>query len=60
MNEKKLRKQGYIRIDKFLRSNGHVGSGMPGELPGDGEHTLWFRKQFREHWGFIRLTIAKS
>ncbi len=30
------------------------------ELPDDGEHTLWFRTQFREHWKFIRLAIAKS
>ncbi len=60
MDEKKLREQGYIRIDKFCEAMDTWAQVCQEELPDDGEHTLWFRTQFREHWKFIRLAIAKS
>jgi hypothetical protein len=60
MDEKKLRKEGYIQIEKFCRAMETWARVCQEELPSDSEYTLRWRKQFREHWEFIRLAIAKS
>jgi hypothetical protein len=60
MDEKKLRKQGYIRIDKFCEAMDLWAQVCQQELPSDEEHHLRFRKEFRDHWRFIRIAIAKS
>ena len=60
MNERKLRERGYIRIDKFCSAMDTWAEVCQEELPGDSEYQLRWRKDFREHWNFIRLAIAKS
>ena len=60
MDERKLRKQGYIRIDKFCDAMDTWAQVCQEDLPNDNEYHLRFRKEFRAHWAFIRLAIAKS
>ena len=60
MDEKELRKQGYIRIDKFCRAMDTWAEVCQRELPSDCEYRLQWRKEFAGHWGFIRLAILKS
>ncbi len=60
MDEKKLRRQGYIRIDKFCDAMDTWARVCQEELPTDDDHQLRWRKEFGEHWHFIRLAIAKS
>lgn len=44
MNEAKLRKQGYIRIDEFCRAMDTWAQVCQQELRGDDEHRLRWRK----------------
>jgi hypothetical protein len=60
MDKRKLRKQGYIGIDEFCHAMDTWAQAWMQELPSDEEHHLRLRKEFREHWMFIRLAIAKS
>ena len=60
MNEARLRKQGYIRIDEFCRAMDTWAQVCQRELPGDGEYRHQWRKEFCVHWAFVRLAIAKS
>jgi len=58
--ERKLREQGYIRIDRFCEAMDTWALSCQKELPSDREHHLRWRKEFGEHWQFIRAAIAKS
>lgn len=60
MNERKLREQGYIRIDKFCSAMDTWAEVRQQELPGDREYRPQWRRDFREHWAFIQLAILKS
>jgi hypothetical protein len=60
MDEGELRKLGYIRIDQFCRAMDTWAQVCQRELPIDTEYQLRWRKEFSEHWRFIRLAIAKS
>jgi hypothetical protein len=60
MDEQELRKQGYIRIDQFCRAMDTWARVCQQELESDYEHRRRWRKEFGEHWAFIRLAIAKS
>lgn len=57
MNEAELRKQGYIRIDKFCRAMDTWDEVCQRELPGDSEYRLRWCKEFAGNWEFIRLAI---
>jgi len=59
-DEGKLREQGYIRIETFCHAMDTWAQVCQEELPTDHEHHRRWRKDFEEHWRFIRLAIAKS
>jgi hypothetical protein len=60
LDERKLREQGYIRIDKFCVAMDTWARACQTELSTDLDHTHRWRKEFAYHWQFIRLAIAKS
>jgi DNA-directed RNA polymerase specialized sigma24 family protein len=64
MNEAKLRKQGYIRIDKFCHAMDTWAQVCQQELPADSEYRLRWRKEFSVHWQFekdrLRREILRS
>jgi len=59
-DERKLREQGYIRIDRFCYAMDRWAQVCQRELSTDDEHRRRWRREFSEHWQFIRLAIAKS
>ena len=60
MNEIELRKKGYIRIERFCRAMDTWAQVCQQELSDDSESHKNWRKEFGDHWSFIRLAIAKS
>ena len=60
MDESELRKRGYIRIDDFCHAMDTWARLCQEELPTDSEYRRQWRKEFGQHWQFIRLAIAKS
>lgn len=60
MDDQELLKQGYIRINQFCRAMDTWARVCQEELSDDGEYRIQWRKDFTEHWQFIRLAIAKS
>jgi hypothetical protein len=60
MDEQELRKQGYIRIDQFCHAMDTWARVCQQELESDYDHRRRWRKEFGEHWAFIRRAIAKS
>jgi|tagenome__1003787_1003787.scaffolds.fasta_scaffold17430749_1 hypothetical protein len=60
MDKSELRKQGYIQIGEFCRAMDTWAKVYQQELPADTEHKRDGRKEFGEHWHFIRMAIAKS
>ena len=60
MNDRELRKQGYIKIAEFCKAMDTWARVCQQDLPGDSEYRLRWRKEFTEHWDFIRLAILKS
>jgi hypothetical protein len=60
MNDQELLKQGYIRIEQFCRAMDTWARVCQQESHDDSESKLQWRKDFSEHWEFIRLAIAKS
>ena len=60
MNEAKLRKKGYISIRKFCNAMDTWARVCQEELPNDSDNRRRWRKEFGQHWDFIRLAIAKS
>ena len=59
-DELKLREQGCIRINKFCHAMDTWAHVCQKDLPTDSEHVRRWRKEFSQHWQFIRLAIAKS
>src|SRR5947208_1583327 len=59
-DERKLREQGYIRIDRFCNAMDTWAQVCQKELSTDGEFQRRWREEFGMHWQFIRLAIAKS
>jgi hypothetical protein len=59
-DERKLREQGYIRIKRFCDAMDRWAHVCQKDLPTDGERQRRWRKEFGDHWQFIRLAIAKS
>jgi hypothetical protein len=55
-----MREQGYIRINRFCEAMDTWAEVCQQELSTDHEALRDWRKEFGEHWHFIRLSIAKS
>ena len=58
--EQKLREQGYIRIERFCNAMDTWAYACQEDLPTDDDRHRRWRQEFREHWHFVRLAIAKS